>query len=321
MHTTTDTLVDAAVTAGHAPSIHNTQPWRWVAGNDALELYREHNWRLRVTDPDDRLTTVSCGAALHHARTALAAQGLTTEVVRLPNSFEPGHLAHLAVTGHGPTPDDAVHAVQAMQRRHTDRRPVTGPPIDDDQLSTITAAVERQGAGILVLPSDAVGELGAAIARAQQLQAARPEWQAELAYWTGGTREAGTGVPDTTIPQRPTQTAVPSRDFGHPGTLPVSADHDDTASFVILYAQRDEAVDLLRAGEALSAGWLTATQLDVSVLPFSAIVEVPTTRPVLRGLLSDRGEPCLVLRLGRAQPDDAGPQAPRRPAPQNIERR
>jgi hypothetical protein len=64
---TCTTLVEAAMAAEHAPSIHNSQPWRWVAGENSVELYREHNMRLRVTDPDDRLTTLSCGAALHHA--------------------------------------------------------------------------------------------------------------------------------------------------------------------------------------------------------------------------------------------------------------
>jgi hypothetical protein len=69
----------------------------------------------------------------------------------------------------------------------------------------------------------------------------------------------------------------------------------------------------LRAGEALSAGWLAATGLGVSVLPMSAAVEVPATRAALRRLLSGLGEPYLVLRLGIADPDSSAPGTPRLP--------
>lgn len=320
MHITAETLVEAATAAGHAPSIHNSQPWRWVVRADALELYREHNTQLRVSDPDDRLTTLSCGAALHHARTWLAAHGWTTEVTRLPDTLEPSHLARIAVTGQAPAADEAVRAARAMEARRTDRRPVTGDPVGEAQLRDIGAAVEREGARLHVLPRDGVIELGVATSQAQRAEAAEPAWQAELAYWSGGTRPTGAGVPDTAIPERPTETTVASRDFGHSGTLPASAEHDKGATFLILYGQQDDAVDWLRAGEALSAGWLTATDLGVSVVPMSATIEVAATRIVLRRLLSGLGEPYLVLRLGRAQPEDGRPPVPRRPAHQTIER-
>jgi hypothetical protein len=317
---TVDTLVAAATLAGHAPSVHNSQPWRWVAREGALDLYREHNWRLRVSDPEDRLTTLSCGAALHHVRVALAADGWGAGVTRLPDPAEPGHLARVALTERVPVSDEALRAAHAMELRHTDRRPATGTPVDAEQLGAVTAAVEREGARLHMLSRDGVIELGGAIAQAQRTLAAEPEWRAELAYWTGGTRPTGAGVPDAAIPERPTETTVASRDFGHAGTLPVSAAHDEGATFVILYGEDDEPADWLRAGEALSAGWLTATDLGVTVLPLSAAVEVPATRVALRRLVSGLGAPYLVLRLGRAG-EGAPPHAPRMPAGQVIERR
>jgi hypothetical protein len=56
-------------------------------------------------------------------------------------------------------------------------------------------------------------------------------------------------------------------------------------------------------------------------LPLSATVEVAATRAVLRRLLSSRGEPYLVLRLGVADPDHAEPpRTPRLPAEQTTRR-
>jgi nitroreductase len=318
MTTTTDALVEAAELARYAPSIHNSQPWRWRVGDGVLDLYLAGDRQLPVTDPGARLAVLSCGAALHHARTALVAEGLAIEVVRLP---EPGHLARITITGRVPVSPDAMRLVQTIEIRHTDRRPVTSEPVQPADLAAIEAAVRAEGAWLHVLPRAEVVELASAASYAQQAEAADEAWQAELAYWTGGTRPGGAGVPDAAIPSVPTQTTVPSRDFGHPGALTVSAEHDRGATFAILHGTEDTPLDWLRAGEALSAGWLAATGRGISVLPLSATVEVPYTRQTLRGLLAGLGEPYLVLRLGIADPEHAGPgPTPRLPGEQIIER-
>jgi hypothetical protein len=71
--TETAGLAAAARTAGFAPSIHNTQPWRWRVSGPTLELWAVRDRQLAVVDPEGRMLAVSCGAALHHPRVALAA--------------------------------------------------------------------------------------------------------------------------------------------------------------------------------------------------------------------------------------------------------
>jgi hypothetical protein len=44
-------LASAAAVAGYAPSIHNTQPWRWRVQGSTLELYGETTRQLANTDP------------------------------------------------------------------------------------------------------------------------------------------------------------------------------------------------------------------------------------------------------------------------------
>ena len=46
-------LVDAVGDALRAPSVHNTQPWQWQIGQDAIELHADWNRQLAVTDPTD----------------------------------------------------------------------------------------------------------------------------------------------------------------------------------------------------------------------------------------------------------------------------
>ena len=40
--------------ATRAPSIHNSQPWRWRVGTQSLHLYADPDRRLPNTDPDSR---------------------------------------------------------------------------------------------------------------------------------------------------------------------------------------------------------------------------------------------------------------------------
>ena len=65
-------LEAAARDALLAPSVFNTQPWRWRISGTALELRADWSRQLTVTDPDGHALLLSCGAALHHARVSLA---------------------------------------------------------------------------------------------------------------------------------------------------------------------------------------------------------------------------------------------------------
>lgn len=49
--------------ATRAPSVHNTQPWRWRVGSQSLHLYADRGLRLPSTDPDSRDLFLSCGGA------------------------------------------------------------------------------------------------------------------------------------------------------------------------------------------------------------------------------------------------------------------
>jgi hypothetical protein len=302
---TGEALIAAAVAAGHAPSILNTQPWRWRLESGRLELFAERSRQLPVTDPLGRMLMISCGAALHHARTALAAVGLSAHVTRLPDPDQPDLLAIVTVTGPAPVSEAATRLAEAIPVRHTDRRPVSETPLPDAYLNAIAAAA-RAEAGLHILASGQVPDLAAAVHRATAVQADDERVGTELAYWTGTSAPTGTGIPAEALPDRHAQTTVPGRNFGRTGTLPIGSGHDRAAVYALLFGAADDAVSWLRSGEALSAAWLTATTLGVSVVPLCDVVEVAYTRQTLRWLLAGLGCPHLVLRLGIADTEPAG---------------
>jgi hypothetical protein len=193
---------------------------------------------------------------------------------------------------------------------------VVSPKIIDE----IRAAAEAEHAWLHVLRADDVLDLAAAASRAASVQEFDPQWRAEIQYWAGGSRDEGLGIPDSAIPRERPETTVPDLTPGVAGELPMSAGHDRAAIYAILYGRDETKNGWLRGGEALSAAWLTATELGLSVMPLSATIEVSGTRQALRRLVSQLGEPYLVLRLGIANTVTPGPpDTPRLPADQVVE--
>src|SRR6188472_853778 len=92
-------MVDAEVIrnavrlACRAPSLHNSQPWRWVLEGDSLQLFADPNRVVRRTDRSGREALISCGVVLDHLRVAMAAAGWTANVDRFPNPINRRHLA------------------------------------------------------------------------------------------------------------------------------------------------------------------------------------------------------------------------------------
>ena len=91
-----------------APSVHNTQPWRFTARGQQISLCADAERQLRVADPDGREMMISCGAVLFTARLALRSLGYLPEVCLLPRSgpTAAGRAGELAAAG-------GVHRVRA----------------------------------------------------------------------------------------------------------------------------------------------------------------------------------------------------------------
>jgi hypothetical protein len=61
----TEIIKDAVCLACRAPSLHNSQPWQWVASSGVLQLFLNPA-RVLNYDQSHRGALIGCGAALHH---------------------------------------------------------------------------------------------------------------------------------------------------------------------------------------------------------------------------------------------------------------
>ncbi len=107
-------------TAARAPSVHNSQPWLFRVGQDAVELWSDPR-RRTWSDTSGREMLISCGAALFGLRLALRSLGVQPTVELLP---DPSRLRLLARVRPGlSTPMNTLEArmLAAVPHRHTHR--------------------------------------------------------------------------------------------------------------------------------------------------------------------------------------------------------
>ncbi|MEU5266863.1 hypothetical protein [Amycolatopsis sp. NPDC021455] len=290
----THTVRAAVALAVRAPSVHNSQPWQWHWGGRTVELRADACRRLRHTDPDGRDLLVSCGCALHHFTVAAAAMGWAARISRFP---EPGLLARIDLVPHD-TRDADIALAAAIPRRRSDRRPFDDRPLPARDEVVLRKSASDQGAELrVVTEAPHRSALTSAAAEAAGLHRADPDYEIELAAWSGRDH-APDGVPArnavVALAPRP---GLRIREFAG-ARLPDTAGPDG-AVLTILAARGDTPLDRLRAGEAASAVLLTATRLNLASCVYSEPFELTSTRNLVRDcVLGGRLEPQLVVRVG-----------------------
>jgi nitroreductase len=303
-------LEDAARAAQHAPSVFNTQPWSWRITGDTMELFADSGRQLDAVDKEGRLLLLSCGAALHHARVALAAAGFSVSVSRTPDPSR-SLLATLRVEG--PAEPALTDLAAAIPRRHSDRRAFGDRPVSDEELTTLRRLVEAEGAYLHLVRPEQVTELAISTELAGNAERDDPAYRAELDRWTNRPDFTGDGVPPATAVEQDLR-RVPVRDFDPAGdaALPSGDAHDQGTAYVVLFGHSDTPVELLQGGEALSALLLRATADGLATSLISDAIEVEWPRHLVRGLIAGIGEPYLVVRLGYLPEVPPPPPTPRR---------
>ncbi|MBS2937864.1 nitroreductase family protein [Nocardioides sp. J2M5] len=303
-----------------APSVHNTQPWRWRTSGRGLELHADRRRQLEVADPLGRNLVISCGAALHHATVAAAALGWVPTVERLPDPRRADLLARITLEA-GPPPPHGAETLDLLARRSTDRRRFTSWPVPEERLERLAAVANEQGARAVALTE--VSERFRAerlVLLAAQLQRSRPTARAEQEEWLD--RGPVDGIPREALPEPSHRAGAYAQRFD---TAPLHAvpgpDLESSDGLVVLFDGQDDPAAWLRAGEGLSALWLAATADGLSVVPLSQLVEVPETRRAFQhDVLGGLAHPLVLVRVGwQAIGRDDLVRTPRRPLDDVLE--
>ena len=194
-----ETIRAALSLATRAPSVHNTQPWRWRVGSNSLNLYADRSLHSPKTDPDGRDLILSCGISLHHCVVALAALGWQTKVHRRPNFDDSEHLAAIQVYRQPPNELDVALAA-AIPRRCTDRRRYSPWNVPGSYIAQMGARAAR--AGVMLRQVESLPRLQEIVAQSGLGTRGRPrllgrtrhlEWTLRVPGWRPGPQHTSSG--------------------------------------------------------------------------------------------------------------------------------
>ncbi|WP_199808537.1 Acg family FMN-binding oxidoreductase [Streptomyces sp. NRRL S-146] len=305
-------LVAAAVAA---PSLHNTQPWRFRLDTDTRTVCIDAavDRALRHTDPVGRAVHLSVGCALLNLRIAAAHFGWEPVTRLLPCPDRPARLAavRLAELVRGASSADLYEAVW---RRRSSRFPFSARPLPSDLLAELTEAARLEGANLRFPGRDDTDRVLRATREAECRNRADADRAAESRLLVSGPHPRSTGLPSAALGRQDALDRVPMRDFGahrHPDVLPARA-FETRPTLALLSTAHDRRSDWLRAGQALERVLLLVTRRGVRASLLHQAMEWPDLRDALDGLPVDgpRVHTQMVIRLGYGP---EGPTSPRRP--------
>src|SRR5579859_7444285 len=258
-----------------APSVHNTQPWRFTTdGEPQLSLRADTGRRLTVADPDGREMMISCGAALFGVRLALRSLGYVPRTCVLPDPAQPELVAQVSWSERAAADEFERRLAGHLLTRRTHRGAFDPEPLPPGLLAALRAGAAREGTALRIVADDGRrAALAAAVENAESELRLNGERLRELARWTPAPGSAcRDGVPATAYPARAERTEphFPGRDFarGHGwGVPPLSAAGSRRAAGVaaLLTTTADCPADWVNAGQALQRILLTASTAGAAV--------------------------------------------------------
>ena len=324
---TADEITAVIETAARAPSVHNTQPWRFRVTGNVIELHADPHRLLRQIDPIGRELMISCGAALFGVRLGFRQHARVPAVQLSPDAAQPWLLARVWPAEHAAVNAIEAELLAAVPHRHTHRGSFAPGEVSPRLLAALAVDAAAEGAELKFIDSSAVvGELATLVDKAAADQSVSAAISAETRRWF---RPAGSDAHDG-VPERATFESMAARqrfrqrkfgasDYAHAaqpdggGTGGIDTRGVDTAAepptvTAILVTAGDTGDDWLNAGQALNRLLLRAATRWVFGSLQSQPLESPRYRAEVRDLLELNGHPHMLLQFGRSNSALATPR-------------
>jgi hypothetical protein len=299
-----DQVTYLIATAARAPSVHNTQPWRFRAGDGTIDLYADPRRRLRV-DKDGREMLISCGAALFGLRLAVRSLGYLPVVELFPDPPRLRLLARVSLGEPAPMTAGEGQLLGALPHRHTHRGPFAPGPMPAGLLAALQHDALAEGASLALIDRSLAYQRLADIASAADRNQRRDaEVQEEIRHWSRDPYDLRRdGVPAAAFPARASRQPgrLPQRDFDLGRSLGLlSTEGPPPIATAVLLTSADHRADWLRAGQALQRVLTHAATRWVFASLHTQSLEMASVRLLIRDRLGLPGAPQIIMQFGLA---------------------
>ncbi|TCC30732.1 Acg family FMN-binding oxidoreductase [Kribbella speibonae] len=299
-------LLNAAV---HAPSQHNTQPWRFEVHGPVVDVLIDEERVLPVEDPAGRAARIGIGAAAFNIRVAAAMLGHESRIALNPDPARSEVAARIFLAARSTPVPELGSLYGVLRRRHTYRGPLLSHPIAHKLLHRLDDAAEAEGAQLHWLDPAAAARLHRLLDSINAEELRDEDRIDERRQWIGSDR-SDDGVQEGALgamPDLPAFVRDLSAGFGD------KRDHVQYETFpmiAVLSTPEEDGVAWIRAGLALERVLLVATSYDLATSFLNQVLEHVATRYEVRGLIGGQAWPQMIIRIG--YPADTTPRTPRR---------
>jgi nitroreductase len=302
-----------------AASPHNTQPWSFALGPQAIDVFVDEARGTGTVDPLRREQYVGLGCAVENLVLGGTARGLAPQVTWLPDGVGAGRVAHIEL---GSGQAQAGPLYEAIGRRHTNRGPYTSQAVPAQTLAELVDPSGLDGPTVQWVldpaPKAALSKLlvdaAEALTRDQQQSRDGFVWfrnsQDEIQRHRDGLVLDGQGLSPLLLGAAKLLPASTRSDGDQFWVTQTRTVHTATAAAygVITSTSPDDRQTQLEAGRLLQRIHLAATSRGIALQHMNQVTEridreattgaVATFAPRFAELLPNGERPLLTFRVG-----------------------
>jgi hypothetical protein len=284
---TINEIIDSGI---HAPSGENSQPWRFVLEKDTIWVYNIPERDLSLYNFNQLGSMVAHGALIENIVIEASSLGYTTSVKLFPLDSNRNCTASIKFSEDANVIKDDL--AKYIPQRASNRTPYQSVPFTDEQKSSLIKTVEKlRNGGRIVLAEDIDSKkrLGEALSYGDRLLFENQKIHDFLfahIYWTKEeasahqsgfyVKELGLAGPQEAIFKLLRRNSF-VRFFNRIGFPKMAAKGNsklyvNSSAIGAIVLKGNSPEDFVNGGRAMQRVWLTATKMDYSIQPLTAII-------------------------------------------------
>jgi hypothetical protein len=288
-----------------APSVHNTQPWKFSTTEDTLTMSVSKERTLGPGDPTGRELWISLGICLETIVQAARGLGLSVEIISLQTESTTKPIATIRVT---PAGEANRHLLSLIEKRQSYRKGMVHAVLPPSLLNACQQSVQDlKGVSIHLLQDrSAIEKVAELTSKGMRLALSSPEFRQELGELVNHNwSKLRTGMPGYVLNRGALGSVWEKWSIIHGHGLAKKAAADkqkilDASGLIFVATKGDVPKFWLQAGRAYLRVALQITNTNFVHSTIAAPVEAASFHEDIEQLLATKNRIQTMIRVGKA---------------------